>query len=304
MEQQQRKRGIFLFVFAYSIAVVVAWLIIRTLPGDNPIIKAVVADGAATVVVFLFSIIVNNSSMYDPYWSVAPPLIALYWFTTALQRVQGGGTTVRIVFVFALVLFWGARLTYNWAHQWTDLSHEDWRYREFREKHGKRYWLVSFAGIHFFPTVLVFLGCLSLYPAVTVHTRGFNILDIAAILVTGGAVLIETVADKQLYRFRTKKVDKKGVCEEGLWAHSRHPNYFGEVFFWWGLYLFALAASPAYWWTVIGPAAMTLLFLFISIPMMEEREEKRKPGYSEYKSRTSAFIPWFKGEQSAEDMSY
>ena len=299
MEQQQRKRGIFLFIIAYSIAVGVAWLIIRALPEYNPIIKAAIADGAATVIIFLFSVIVNNSSMYDPYWSVAPPLIALYWFTAAGELV-----TIRLVFVFALVLFWGVRLTYNWAHQWTDLSHEDWRYRDFRENHGKRYWLVSFGGIHFFPTLLVFFGCLSLYPAVTVHTRGFNILDVAAIAVTGGAVLIETISDKQLFRFRIQKAGKHDVCEEGLWAYSRHPNYFGEVSFWWGLFLFGLAASPAYWWTIIGPAAMTLLFLFISIPMMEEREEQRKPGYSEYKSRTSPFIPWFRGDRSAGDVSY
>ena len=78
----------------------------------------------------------------------------------------------------------------------------------------------------------------------------------------------------------------------GLWAYSRHPNYFGEVAFWWGLYLFALAADPGYWWTIVGPCAVTALFLTASIPLMDKRSLDRRPGYAARMESTSALIPW------------
>jgi steroid 5-alpha reductase family enzyme len=81
---------------------------------------------------------------------------------------------------------------------------------------------------------------------------------------------------------------------EGLWAYSRHPNYFGEVTFWWGLFFFALAADTDYWWTIIGPAAITVLFTFISIPMMDKRNLARRPGYEERIKNIPALIPWFR----------
>ena len=79
----------------------------------------------------------------------------------------------------------------------------------------------------------------------------------------------------------------------GLWAYSRHPNYFGEIMFWWGLFIFALAADSCYWWTIAGPLVITILFLFISIPMMDKRSLGRRPGYEEHMERVSALIPWF-----------
>jgi steroid 5-alpha reductase family enzyme len=81
--------------------------------------------------------------------------------------------------------------------------------------------------------------------------------------------------------------------DKGLWKYYRHPNYLGEVTFWWGLYLFALAAKPSYWWMVVGPIAITLLFVFVSIPMMDKRNLERRPGYAEHMKQVSAIIPWF-----------
>jgi steroid 5-alpha reductase family enzyme len=79
---------------------------------------------------------------------------------------------------------------------------------------------------------------------------------------------------------------------KGLWRYSRHPNYFGEVSFWWGLYFFGLAANASYWWTIAGPIAITLLFLFISIPMMDKRSKERRPEYAEHMKKISALVPW------------
>jgi steroid 5-alpha reductase family enzyme len=185
------------------------------------------------------------------------------------------------------------RLTWHWARQWQGLQHEDWRYRDLRKKSPVWFWLVDLAGIEIMPTVLVFLGCLSLYPAVSVGKNPFGPLDILAVLITGGAVVIETTADEQLWRFVRGKPKYGEILTKGLWACSRHPNYFGEVLFWWGLYFFALAADARYWWTIIGPAAITILFVFISIPMMEKRSLARRPGYAELRRKIPMFLPWF-----------
>ena len=78
----------------------------------------------------------------------------------------------------------------------------------------------------------------------------------------------------------------------GLWALSRHPNYLGEILFWWGLYLFALASNPSFWWVVAGPLAITLMFIFASIPMIEKRMLKRRKDYQAYQEKVSMLVPW------------
>jgi steroid 5-alpha reductase family enzyme len=273
------------YVMAIAVAVGAGWLV----RAQHPIVIALVADVAATVVVFAFSRRFDNSSLYDPYWSVAPPVIAL-WFT--LVPMSGPAPIARQVVVNALVLAWGIRLTHNWYRQWRGLDHEDWRYVDLRRKHGRRYWLVSFAGIHFFPTVLTFLGSLSLYPALAAGTALFGWLDGVALVVTAGAIWIEGAADNQLRNFIRTGPAPGTIMDRGIWAYSRHPNYFGEIAFWWGLWLFGLSAAPDFWWTVVGPLAITLLFVFISIPMIERRMAERRPGFDAHQRRVSMLIPW------------
>jgi steroid 5-alpha reductase family enzyme len=256
----------------------------------HPIAIAGGADVAATVAIFLFSLAYRNSSFYDAYWSLAPIAIALYW-ALAPEALGAGGA--RQVTVVALVSLWGVRLTYNWARGWRGLDHEDWRYVDLRRSSGRAFWLVSFLGIHLLPTIVVFLGCLALYPAVTSGSAPFGALDALAVLVTAGAIWIEARADEQLRRFRAAEPDPGAILSEGLWALSRHPNYFGEMGFWWGLYLFALAADPSYWWTIAGPLAITLLFRSVSLPVIEKRMRERRPDFAAHAERTSAVIPWF-----------
>jgi steroid 5-alpha reductase family enzyme len=140
-------------------------------------------------------------------------------------------------------------------------------------------WAISLFGIHLFPTVQVFLGCLALVPALAYGGDGLGLLDAIALVVTGGAILLETVADAQMRAFaRTKQPGD--IMTDGLWAWCRHPNYLGELGFWWGLWLFAIAAADGWWWTVIGPLAMTAMFQWASIPMLDRRSTERRPGYA------------------------
>jgi steroid 5-alpha reductase family enzyme len=280
----------FLFVLAAyvlaGIAAVGAGLLFHTQP---PIAIVGLADLAATIVIFIFSMLANNSSVYDPYWSVAPVPIALFWL---LQPGSNGFANPRHVLIFALLCLWAIRLTANWATRWHGLDHEDWRYQDIHKQTGSLYWPVSFLGIHLMPTILVFLGSLALWPTLSDRNSQLTWLDGVAALVTLTAVLIEGTADFQMQRFRSRPASADQVMPPGLWSLSRHPNYFGEVLFWWGLYLFVPLAYPNFWWAIVGPVAILLLFLGVSIPLMERHLLAGHPNYVEYQHRVSPFFPW------------
>ena len=109
---------------------------------------------------------------------------------------------------------------------------------------------------------------------------------------------IEALADWQKSRFRADPANKGRYIASGLWAWSRHPNYFGEACIWWSFFLFALAAGHA--WTLVAPLLMTFLLLKVSgVSLLEKDIEERRPAYRRYVETTSAFIPWFPREQHA-----
>jgi steroid 5-alpha reductase family enzyme len=273
---------------AYLLGALAALATAMALSGRDPIVVALAADVVATAVVFAFSLALDNSSMYDPYWSVAPIPIVLYW---ALSPGGSASVPLRQFLVVFLVAAWGVRLTANWAARWQGLGDEDFRYVEIRAKTGRLYWPASFFSIHLFPTAWVFLGLLSTWPALNGPARPPGWIDAAAVLVTGGAILVEGLSDLQLRRFMNSRREREAVLDSGLWAWSRHPNYFGEVMFWWGLWLFGFAARPSWAWTAVGPLSITMLFAFVSIPWMDRRMLARHPAWAPHMKRTSAFFP-------------
>lgn len=281
-------KGMTWIIVAYVVALVIGLIAGRTVSHADPLWIALTADIAATVAIFGFSVAFRNSSFYDAYWSVAPIAIVGYWAIF----VGADGNFLRQALVLGAVAFWGTRLTTNWAIGWHGLHHEDWRYVDLQHTTGPLYWLVSFAGLHMMPTLIVFLGLWPAYLAVISPTPA-NALDFAAAAVAVGATFLEAGADSQLRAFRKRPPQQAAVMQEGLWNLSRHPNYFGEITFWFSLWLFAIAADPAYAYTIVGTVAMAALFRFISIPMMEKRQVARRPGYARYQARVSMLVPWF-----------
>jgi len=258
----------------------------------HPILTAFIVDVIATIIVYSISVFYKNTSLYDPYWSLIPIFIVLYWLITA-----GNISTVtfRQIVILALVAIWGIRLTLNWLRYWKGLNHEDWRYTKFRDEKPGMFWFINFTGLQMMPTLLVFLGCVPLYYSITSTSTSFSIFDIIGIIIVLGSTVLETVADEQLRNF-VKTKQKGEFMTEGVWSVSRHPNYFGEVSFWWGVFFFTITiiiADITTLWVIVGPVSITILFLIISIPLMENRLLKKYPGYKDYKSRVSAFIPWF-----------
>jgi steroid 5-alpha reductase family enzyme len=251
-------------------------------------LKIAVGDFVGTVIIFLFSVLLKNSSMYDPYWSVAPIIILGYLLIISSVDLLDG----RIILLSIVVIYWGIRLTHNWLKTWPGLKHEDWRYQKLAKDTGVFYWPVSFLGIHLFPTVMVYLGCLPFIPIVF-SGKPLIWTDFLGFTVSFVAIEIERRADLQLRAFK-KNPEGKKVCEVGLWKYSRHPNYFGEISFWGGIFIMAYGLNPSQnLWYGIGFFCMVLLFVFISIPMMEKRQ-MHKEGYIDYKKRVWMLVPWFR----------
>lgn len=282
-----RPAALVLVAAVYVAAGAVAWAVAAALGAWAPIPRTLAADVAATLVVFAAATLVRNASLYDPFWSVAPPVIVAAW------AASEPGDGARSAIVVALVAVWGVRLTANWATGWRGLGHEDWRYRKLRDVTRGRlpFWVVNLFGIELMPTLLVFGGLLCAWPAVAQAGRGLGLLDAAAIAVTIAAIAMEAVADLQRRAFARDPANAGRIADRGLWAWSRHPNYVGQIAFWWGLWLFALAADPGWWWTAAGPLAIVALFVWVSVPMMDARSLARRPGYSEHMRAVGALIP-------------
>ena len=257
------------------------------------------ADVAATVLVFIFSLIFRNASVYDPYWSVQPPVILIFTIykikqvltllassfakTFGTKEVSGFGLEPFGILLLSAVLFWALRLTANWIYNFKSFEYQDWRYVMLKEKSGKLYQLVNFFGIHMFPTCVVYLCVL---PAVTLFVEGADFKPWCAVFIalSFAAAILQGIADIQMHKFRASGVG--GFIRTGLWKHSRHPNYAGEIFMWWGIGLASVSALGwHYWYLLAGAALNTLMFLFISIPMADKRQA-RKPGFEEYKKAT------------------
>lgn len=277
-------------VAAYIVAVIAGWLTMQYF-GDRELwFKIAAGDFVATVIIFISSMLVNNSSMYDPYWSVLPIIILAYVLVVNNLPFE----YLRISLLSAAVIYWGVRLTANWLKTWPGLLHEDWRYGKLADDTGAFYWPVSFLGIHLFPTVMVFLGCLPFFP-IAASTSPVLWTDFLGFFISFAAVEIERRADNQLRQFKNDPNPQKGeVCNVGLWKYSRHPNYFGEISFWGGIFIMAYGLNPsANLIYGIGFLSMVILFVFISIPMMEKRQILKK-GYAEYKQQVAMLVPWFR----------
>ncbi|MBN1319878.1 MAG: DUF1295 domain-containing protein [Thermoleophilia bacterium] len=288
--------GMLISAVTYIVAFAVAVLVVRAAGLGHPLADLGLGTLVATVLVFAVSVLADNSSIYDPYWSVQPLAIAAYYLWTGWGGGNGDGDgargiDARMIVVTALVFLYALRLTSNFYRDWPGLPKEDFRYMSFRKRFGRAYWPVSFLGIHLFPTIMVYLGCLPLYGVNRVGAAGFGWLDAIGAAVMLGAIALAFVADEQMRVFRRRPENQGLIMQGGLWSRSRHPNYLGEVATWWGLWLFAMGAGARWWWTVAGAAAITVLFVFVSVPMMERRLLATRGDYGEYRERTPMLVP-------------
>ena len=247
------------------------------------ILALFLADVVATIVVWAFGLLYENVSVYDPYWSVFRPIAFLLWAFYA-------GWSLPVILLLIASWYWGWRLTRNWVITFKGIGHEDWRYTKYRSLHPALFHLINFFGLNMVPTLVVFAAML---PGLKLYEAEGSLSTLSvAVLILGFIVCliaptIQLIADKQSHDFRAAHPGE--VCNVGLWKHGRHPNYFGEILFWWGIWIMYVPFGGIDWY-VLGPIAMTALFLGISIPLMEHRQLANKPGYAEYKKQTRLLI--------------
>lgn len=275
---QSKSIALVIITIIYILATIIGVITYNSIDCNNKLLSLFIADVVATLVVWLFGVIFNNSSIYDPYWSVAPPLLLTFFAIEA----SSFGTPVRLTLL--IVWLWAIRLTGNWAYTFSNLSKQDWRYDKYKGDFPKLWHLVNLFGINLMPTLIVFLAMIPAIELIDLNPISYNIFTILGILISLVAVALELVSDRQAHSFR--KENRGKVCNIGLWKSSRHPNYLGEILFWWGLFIIYISVAPGEWLTAIGAVANTLLFIFVSIPLMEKRQLATKPAYAEYRRNT------------------
>ncbi|HXV26570.1 MAG TPA: DUF1295 domain-containing protein [Candidatus Paceibacterota bacterium] len=238
-------------------------------------------------VMFLYALVRRNNGLADVAWGIGfvVAALAVLWFNTDI--------VLRQLLVTALVSIWGVRLA---LHVWLRIkgNDEDWRYARWRRTWGEHWLIRSFLQVFMLQGFLMLVISL---PVLYVNAFGGPSLggwDLAGAAVWVVGFIWESVSDHQLARFKKNPENRGRVLQSGLWRYSRHPNYFGEVCMWWGLWLIA-SAVPGGWATFIGPGVLTFLIIRISGVALLERHFAANPEYLDYRRRTSMFFPWFPG---------
>lgn len=234
---------------------------------------------------FVVSLIKKRNDVADVAWGLGFVLLAWLAYVIAGNDL----TNVRGLLVNALVTIWGLRLAWH-IHTRNKGKAEDYRYLAWRKEWGKWFYLRSYAQVYLLQGFLLFL---IVSPVLVVHGNAgsvLGVLDVVGVAVWLLGFYFEVVGDAQLARFIKDPANKGKLMTTGLWAYTRHPNYFGEVTQWWGIWLIALSVSNGVF-AIIGPLTITFLILKVSgIPMLEKKMEEN-PEFAEYKRKVSKFIP-------------
>lgn len=249
---------------------------------ENIILRLFVFDVISTFIIYLLSLVIKNSSLYDAYWSLTPWVMLTYLIILNYTNLNIYHYVVYIVFSF-----WSFRLTLNWIITFENRKWIDWRYQDLKAKSNKYTWqFINFFGIMMMPTLLVFVAFIPLIYAININLNAFSLIGSFIILI---GTLLELFSDHYMHKF-LKSNHKNEVINIGLWKYSRHPNYLGEILIWIGVYLVLLLSAYEYWYLFVGMLLIILLFNFISIPLAEKRQLSKRSTYKEYQLETSRLL--------------
>ena len=249
------------------------------------LVASALAIAALMLTTWVISLLVRDASIIDIVWGLGFVLVA--WVSHAV----GDGETGRSLLIAALVTVWGLRLSGYLA--WRNIGKgEDKRYQAMRRRWGDRFPVISLVTV--FLTQGVLMWIVSLPVQLAAHASEPPTLGLLAwigVAVWFVGFVFESVGDLQLARFKADPDNEGQVMDRGLWRYTRHPNYFGDFCVWWGIFLVAAETGPARW-GVIGPLVMSVLLMkYSGVGVLEKSIGKRRPGYEEYKRRTSTFFP-------------
>lgn len=244
-----------------------------------------IAVFASVLCVWAVSVKIRDASIVDVFWGFGFVVIAWVAFLTR----TGSANDRRSAILFAATV-WGLRLTFHLGRRNLGKG-EDFRYQAMRKKHGDRFAIISLRTVYLTQgAMMLVVGLPAMVGSMESPVVRRPLLVIGALVWFVG-VLFETVGDLQLAVFKRDPTNAGKVLRTGLWAWTRHPNYFGDAVAWWGIWLIACthAWGPL---TVVGPIAMTVLLRRVSgVPMLERTMVKRRPDYASYIATTSPFLP-------------
>ena len=248
-----------------------------------PIVSVFVAN----VILYFVAQILKDNSIVDITWGL------MHVIPNAVVWIINRNTTQSSIACNVLLLVWAVRMgAYNIARH----KEEDWRYQNMRKDFSKggpvAYYFIAYFGIYFVQSIFqLIINCPALFLSIW-STDGMTPQTIVGIVLASVGLLIESLADLQLFYFKKNPANAGQFCKSGLWRYSRHPNYFGEAVFTWGLFIIACTCVNG-WITFYSPLVITLLLRFVSgVPLLEKEFEKR-PGFAEYCRETNCFFPWF-----------
>jgi len=232
---------------------------------------------------FVVSLIKKRNDVADIAWGLGFVLITWSSFFIAENF------SARNLLVNILVSIWGIRLAWH-INSRNKGKTEDYRYLAWRKEWGSWFYLRSYLQVYLLQGLLLFFIVTPVLLINQNSSSGLNFIDGIGLLVWVLGFFFESVGDAQLAKFISNPENKGKLMTKGLWRYSRHPNYFGEVTQWWGLWLMAINVSNG-WFGIIGPLTITILILKVSgIPLLEKKMIEN-PEFAEYKKRTSIFFP-------------
>lgn len=231
---------------------------------------------------FALSLVLKRNDIADSAWGLGFIILSIY------HLVKSGSFLQTKIILSFLVVLWGLRLiSYITLRNWGKV--EDFRYKNWKKEWGKIVILKSYLQVFLLQGFFMILISLpvSLYNRFDGGTWFYGFIGLLIWII---GFYFETVSDLQMYLFRKNKSNKGKIIKHGLWQYSRHPNYFGEVTQWWGIWILTIGST--YWYVgVIGPLTITFLILKVSgIPMLEKKYKGNKE-FEKYKKNTPAFFP-------------
>ena len=232
---------------------------------------------------FFIAQIKRRNDVADIAWGTGFIIIAI----TALLVTDR--ITPRGLLTLFFVISWGMRLAIH-IYMRNREKPEDPRYRKWKEDWGKHAVIRALLQVFLLQGLLIVIISLPVTFIIMSGENPFGIFDLLGVCIWLAGFIFEAVGDYQLAKYKKDPASKGKIMTLGLWSYTRHPNYFGEVTLWWGMYVIALSV-PNGWMTIPGPLAITFLILMVSgIPLLEEKY-KDNPEFQKYKRRTSAFFP-------------
>lgn len=237
--------------------------------------------------IWLINVMTRDAGVIDYYWGPGFAVIA------AVHLYIHGSGSVHEWILFAAVCIWAFRLAYYLVGRHHNSTSEDGRYLEMRENGGPNFWWTSLFKVFLLQAVLLWMIASPLHVAFGAQATANSGLFAAGIMLYLGGFAFEWIADKQLARGKQDAEDagfSNSLYVRGLWGKSRHPNYFGELTIWWGLAIAAFAISNA-WIAFIGPAILTLVMRYVSIPLTEQHMLRTRVDYAAYVKTVPMLIP-------------